>query len=189
MSIYFLESENYTIKTLEVSEVTQDYVNWLNDPEVNEFLEVKYTSWTIENCRTFVAGFEGSTSEYIFGIYSNNSDTHIGNGSVSAVNVNTGTFTISLFIGEKKYWGSSAGTEVILLLLKFGFDHLGLRKCFCGAYSTQLASRFILRKLCAIEEAKLRDKFFHKGIPVDEVIYGIDRNIWMKIKLKYDILD
>ena len=186
MKIYSLNSKNYSIRTLIASEVTQNYVDWLNDPEVNDFLEVKYSTWTLDSCRDYVDCFTDSESEYIFGIYDNKS-IHIGNGSVSQVNLNTGTFTASLFIGEKHHWGKSAGMEVLLLLFKFGFDNLGLRKCFCGAYSNQLASRFILRKIGAIEEAKLKDKFLYKGNPVDEVIYGIDLENWMKIKQKHNI--
>lgn len=189
MSVYKLVSENFYIRTLHVNEVTHTYVDWLNDPEVNEFLEVKYTTWTLESCRRFVAEFQDSKIKYIFGIYDRKKNTHIGNGSVSEINVNTGTFTLALFIGNKEYWGGSAGREATLLLLKFGFDHLGLRKFFGGAYSNQLASRLILRKIGAIEEAKLREKAMFRGHPVDTIVYSVDRESWKMIRQKFNLED
>ena len=187
VEIYKLKTNNYSIKTLYVSEVNQEYVNWLNNPVINEFLEVKYTKWTIENCREYVKEFENTKSKYIFGIYENEKNTHIGNGSVSQVDRHTGTFSIALFIGNTKYWGGTAGLDAHLLLLKFGFDYLGLRKFFGGTYSNQLASRFTLRKIGAIEEARLRQRFKYKDELVDQIIYSLENKEWQRIKKRFNL--
>lgn len=168
-----------------VDDVCDDYLNWINDPEVNEFLESKYTVWTIDSLKDYVSSFEKTKSKFIFTIHDRESNKYIGNASISSVNYNTEVFYFGLFIGDKAYWGKHAAFEASMLLLKFGFEILNMRKVFGGAYSNQLASRFVLKRIGMNLEAKLKDNFKYKDQYVDQVIYSLHKDDWVKTKDKH----
>ncbi len=37
-----LESKNFHLKELDVSDISDDYLAWVNDSEITRFLEIKY---------------------------------------------------------------------------------------------------------------------------------------------------
>ena len=45
-----LSSQRLIYRTLSVEDVTQNYVDWLNDSEVNRYLETRYNHQTKEHC-------------------------------------------------------------------------------------------------------------------------------------------
>jgi ribosomal-protein-alanine N-acetyltransferase len=177
-----LASKNFYLKKLTLNHATEEYVGWLNDKEVNEFLEVRYSVQDLSSVKDFIRNSESDNSRYMFGIFSKETNKHIGNGSVLMINYAHQTFDIGYLIGNKSFWGSSAGFEACLLLLSFGFNILGLRKCFSGVYSNHVKSRFMMRKIGFIHEATLKDHLIFDGNPVDEVYYTMDRNQWSDIK-------
>lgn len=64
-----LSSERLIYRMLCVDDVTQCYVDWLNDPEVNRYLETRHDQQTKESCRKYVADMIWGLSENLFGIY------------------------------------------------------------------------------------------------------------------------
>jgi [ribosomal protein S5]-alanine N-acetyltransferase len=182
-----LQYKNYYLKKFTIADISDSYINWLNDPEVNKFLEAKYQTWNYENTRVYIESFQNTKAKFLFGIYTLEGDKYIGNGSISTVNYNTEVFEFALFVGDQSYWGKGVALEVSLLLLKFGFDELKLRKVFGGAYSNQIASRFTLKKIGLVQEAKLREKYIFEGKPIDHVIYSLDRDGWNVVKKKFSL--
>ena len=182
-----LAFKNYYIQKMTVEDVCADYLNWINDPEVNEFLESKYTIWTIESLKNYVKSFENTNEKFLFSIHDGVSGKYIGNGSISSVNYNTEVFYFGLFVGDKSYWGKNAAFEVSMLLLRFGFEELNMRKVFGGAYANQLASRFVLKRIGMVQEAKLKASFKFREQFVDQVIYSLHKDDWFGIKDKHGL--
>ena len=179
-----LNGSNVLLRKLTVQHVSQEYVNWLNDKEVTEFLEVRHIQQTLGSITEFISEIANDGSRYMFAIYSKDSNQHIGNGSVLMINHIHQTFDIGYLIGNKTFWGTSAGYETCLLLLSFAFDTLNLRKCFSGVYSNHVMSRFMMRKIGFIHEATLKDHLLFNGKSVDEIYYGMDKVLWNNIKNK-----
>tara|TARA_B110000467_G_C18106573_1_gene360108 strand:- start:81 stop:653 length:573 start_codon:yes stop_codon:yes gene_type:complete len=182
-----LAFKNYYIQKMTVDDVGDDYLNWINDPEINEFLESKYTVWTMDSLKEYVRSFENTNVKFLFTINDMVTNKYIGNGSISSVNYNTEVFYFALFIGDKNYWGKHAAFETSMLLLKFGFEELNMRKVFGGAYSNQLASRFVLKRVGMEQEAKLKASFKYKNKFVDQVIYSLHKDEWDKTKVKHEL--
>lgn len=182
-----LSHKRYYLRTLKVEDVNDKYLGWLNDKEVTEYLEIRYKRYTLESLRDYVRSFKTDDSKFLFGVFSKENDEHIGNGTIYNINYFIGTFDIGYLIGEKQYWGKEAGSETLLMLLKFGFEDLGLRKFFGGIYSNHVKGRFVLQKIGFKQEARLSDRFLFEGKPIDQIIYSMDRKQWKLIKEKYDI--
>lgn len=182
-----LSFKHYYIQKMTVADVCDDYLTWINDPQVNEFLESKYTVWTMASLKDYVRSFENSKDKFLFTINDLHSNKYIGNGAISSVNYNTEVFYFGLFIGDQNYWGKNAAFETSMLLLQFGFEELNMRKVFGGAYANQLASRFVLKRVGMQQEAKLKEMSRYKDKFVDQVIYSLHKNEWNTIKSKHKL--
>ena len=187
MNSNILRFKHYYLKPLMEKDVTEKYLNWLNDDEVTKYLEIRYDNYSIEKLKSYIESFKNDKSKFLFGIFSKRNDDHIGNTTVYNINYQTGTFAIGYIIGDKNHWGKGASTETILLSLKYAFDNLNLRKIFTGTYSNHVKSRFTLKKVGFMEEARLKGRFLFKGEAIDEVIYTMDRKQWKDVIKRFDI--
>ena len=128
------------LRPLRDEDVTQEYVYWLNNPEVNRYLETRHSIQTLDTCREFVRRCNTDDSEHLFGVFLNDSDRHIGNAKLGFINQLHRRGQISLFIGEKSFWGQGLAQEIVQVLTRYGFSRLGLERIEAGCYEANLSS-------------------------------------------------
>jgi ribosomal-protein-alanine N-acetyltransferase len=124
---------------LTVSHVDDRYVNWLLDPKVNKFMEVKNTLVSIESQRDFINGINLSPNSLIFGIFTE-SGLLIGSIKCGPISFEEKSAEIGLMIGDKDYWGKGIGTESIRLICEFARTELNLTYLTAGVYSKNTGS-------------------------------------------------
>ena len=177
-----LKGKNYYLQTLVKSEVTQKYVDWLNNPEINKFLEVRFIESNLSSTMEFVSKFNNKDS-YIFGIYDSTSKDHIGNMALY-LDLNHRIAYFGFFIGEKNYWGRKASLESCFLIFHFAFDHLEMRKVGGVVYSNNIGSIFNYKQLGFVEEGRLKNHFLFDDEPVDILYYSMMKEDWKVAKIK-----
>lgn len=182
-----LKYRDYYLRPLTVRDVTERYVRWLGDPDVTQFLEIRYQTHTHSSMCDYVQSFEQREDKFLFGIFTTRNDEHVGNGTVYDVNDNVGTFDYGFLVGEKDHWGRGAGLAASLMLLAFGFDSLRMRKFFGGCYRNHHKSRFVYKRIGCTLEGCLQGRFLLDGVPVDETIYSLSRDQWEGVKVKFGI--
>ena len=74
-----LESNMLILKELRLNNVTKEYVGWLNDVEVNKYLESRFVTHNERTVREFVENCAKSNLKYLFGIFIKSDMRHIGN--------------------------------------------------------------------------------------------------------------
>lgn len=139
VKIYNKEKPSIYLQSISVNDVNETYVNWLNDPQINQYLETRLSTQNRETVMSFVQATLNTPSEYLFTIRTKNKQ-HIGNIKIGAINEYHGTAEVSLFIGDKNAWGKGYATLAIKLVNYFAFTTLKLRKLSAGAYQTNIAS-------------------------------------------------
>lgn len=139
VKIFNKEKPSIYLQSINVNDVNETYVNWLNDPLVNQYLETRFSPQNIETVGLFVETTLHTPDEYLFTIRTKDK-CHIGNIKIGAINDHHGTGEVSLFIGDKNYWGKGYATLAIKLISGFAFSTLKLRKLSAGAYQTNVAS-------------------------------------------------
>jgi len=72
-----LQYKTYYLKEFTVDDVNKDYIEWLNNPEINKYLEAKYTVWSHLNATNYVQSFRNNREKYLFGIYTLEGDKYI----------------------------------------------------------------------------------------------------------------
>jgi len=185
---YTAKYGNFYVRALLVNDVDENYLRWVCDEEVTDFLEIKYNTYTLQNLMDYTASFEGDTSKFLFGVFDTETHKHIGNGTINSVNYHSGIFDVGYFIGEKEYWGKNSGLATLLMLKKIAFEELKLRKIISWVYANNIRNRFVLQRIGYTHEATIKERFLYKGIKTDAGIYTLTTEDWFaKVKPKFEI--
>lgn len=152
------------------------YASWLNDAEVNQYLETRFIVQSEEKIADFIEG-QNSRSDVVFcAICLKETDEHIGNIKIGPINYHHRKGDISCFIGEKSAWGYGYGTEAMRLMLDYGFRVLDLEKICCGIYGTNVGSQRMVTKCGFVREGVLRSEVVTRaGERIDCYHYGLLR--------------
>ena len=134
-----LEGNQIYLRRLTEDDVTSTYVRWLNDPDINQYLESRFCEHTIEDTRAFIRSVTND-SNYMFGIFDKATDAHIGNIKIGSINSRHLSADLGFMIGEKQYWGRGIATEAIRLATDYAFNVLHLHKLWGGAYEPNIGS-------------------------------------------------
>lgn len=158
-----IETERLILRTLSEHHASEKYVNWLNDPEVNQYLETRHREQTLEDCKEFIKSCNGDPSSHLFGIFEKRDNVHIGNAKIGFINQHYQRGQVSIFIGEKECWGKGFSTEVVRALTKYGFADLELHRLEAGCYEENLASLRVFLKNGYTVEGFMRDQVILDG--------------------------
>jgi RimJ/RimL family protein N-acetyltransferase len=169
--------KRYYLKTLLPDDVSERYLSWLHDPEVNRYLEVRLTKHTLESLREWVSDFDNKL-KYLFGIYTKGIDVHIGTVTLYAIHPYHGTAYEGYMVGDKGYWGKGVVLEVLPLIFNFGFNQLGLRKITGGMYLDNVTSIVNCKKLGMKQEACLKSHLRLGDRFVDQLIFSMFKEDW-----------
>ncbi len=133
-NIRALETENLLLKELDISDVTENYVTWLNDEDINQFLQVRHQKHTLKTTRDYVQNLKESEHNFLFGIFEKNNNRHIGNIRLTISHPIDKVANIGILIGEKNSHGKGYAKESILKVTEFGFKKLNLKRIEAGFY-------------------------------------------------------
>jgi RimJ/RimL family protein N-acetyltransferase len=135
-----IEGQQIVLRDLRLEDVTQAYVDWMNDPEVVQYTESRFSQHTLETVRSFVRVYGNNPGSILFGIFSKEKGIHVGNIKLGPVNWYHGLGDLALIIGNKAFWGRGVAPEAIAMASRYAFDVLHLSKVTAGCYSTNKAS-------------------------------------------------
>lgn len=173
-----LVGNQITLKPLNLNNYSMNYINWLNNIEINSYLESRFTEINKNKIEEYINEIYSSNNSILFGIFFNKNKNHIGNIKIGTINWNHYFTYIGYFVGDKTLWGKGIATEAIVLATYFSFQDLGLYKCKAGVYSTNLASIRALEKAGYAREGCFKDDLIGPKGREDWLIYGISKNNW-----------
>jgi [ribosomal protein S5]-alanine N-acetyltransferase len=158
-----IETKRLVLRPLTESDASQTYADWLNDSDVNQYLETRFEVHTIESCRTFIQYCNQDPSSNLFGIFLKENDKHIGNSKLGNVNLHHARAELSMFIGDKSCWRNGFATEVVQALTAYGFERLNLKRIQAGCYEKNLQSLRIFLNVGYTIEGFLRHHVMDNG--------------------------
>lgn len=170
--------KNIILRTLELADCQEYYINWLNDNETNQYLESRWSKHDISSVKNFVASINNSEHSYIFAIIQGTK--HIGNIKIGPIDYLYKFADIRYLIGEKSCWGKGYATEAIGLILEFAFETLKLHRVEAGAYEQNIGSQKALLKNGFIQEGVFRKRKFLKthDMYCDSYKYSVLKEEW-----------
>jgi len=168
-----IHSDRLLLRTLTPEDIGDRYLSWINDPDVFQYLEVRFTEQTIGSLRDSVSQFNDSEDNLFLGIFIKEDGTHIGNIKLGPINPHHQSAPIGIIIGDRNHWGKAYATETIQALTEYAFRALNIHKLFAGCYSSNEGSRRAFLKVGFEEEGRLREYWLCDGERQDEILLGL----------------
>ena len=173
----YSEGKKIYLREVRESDVNDEYYNWINDPEINQFLETRFFPRSKNDILSYVRKMDCNPGEIFFAICIKENDKHIGNIKLGPINWIHRKGDISLVIGNKEYWGKGIAAEAIGLVVDFAFNVLNLHKLCAGYYESNIGSAKAFAKCGFTEEGSYRQEYFFNGNFIDVIRTGlINRN-------------
>ena len=96
-------SKDIFLRKLQLTDVNQKYVRWLNDKKTNRYTEQRYFKHNIKSIKNYVKDKKLSKFEYLYGIFilKNKKKIHLGNLKIGPINFRHKFAEISYLIGNK----------------------------------------------------------------------------------------
>ena len=176
----FLVGQRLYLRFLEESDITEDYIGWLNNHEVTRYLETGKFPSTPQTVRKYLERFIESTTDLIFAIVDRETEQHIGNITLNNINWIHRTADTGILIGQKEFWGRGYAFEAWSLIIEYAFERLGLRKIIAGSIADNLPSIHVLKKLGFKIEGTFRQQFLVEGAYRDAVCFGLFKEEFCK---------
>lgn len=168
-----LEGRQVILRQIEEGDCTPAYIKWLNDPEVNQYLETRWVGQDEGSIKEFIRSQRSNAHSILFAICLAEGMGHIGNIKIGPINKHHGYGAISYFIGEKSLWGKGIASEAVGLVCNFAFTELGLRRVEAGAYASAVGSWKALEHNGFVREGVFRKQVYSNGIYMDVYSYGL----------------
>ncbi len=168
-----LKGKNIYLRALSLKDAKGNYPHWLNDPEVTKYNSHGETCYTQKMAEEYIAMVAESDSYHVFAIIQNETDTHIGNISLQALDSKARNAEFAILIGKSSVYAQGIGEEAGRLLLTYGFSGLKLHRIYCGTSSENIGMQKLALKLGMKQEGIRRDALTKNGKFADIIEYGI----------------
>jgi len=168
-----LTGTDLLLRPVRLSDVNEDYVRWMNDPEVNRYLETRFRSQEQRDIEEYVRTMREKPGVYFFAMVLKDRRLHIGNIKLEIVSSIHHRGEISLFIGEKEQWGRGLASQAISMVRDFALSELRLHKLTAGCYSNNPGSARAFEKAGFTREAVLKEEYRCEGRWVDRYCYAL----------------
>ena len=118
-----LVGENVYLSPRSVEDAEQ-YAEWLNDFETTDYTGRSGQILTVESEREYLEN--NINAEAVFAIVKSEDDKMIGSAGIESIDHLNRIGTLGIFIGDKESRNKGYGTEVVNMLLEYGFKYLNL---------------------------------------------------------------
>lgn len=131
-----LITERLILSPLNVSFLSEKYLNWINDEEVLRYLETKKGS-SLKDLKDYLINIE-KKNIYAWAILIKETQKHIGNIKIDPINREENSGEYGIMIGEKSLWGMGFGKEASEEVIRFSFEDLKLNHITLGVLSKNI---------------------------------------------------
>ncbi len=155
-----LENNRIYLRPLRIEDITGEYVQGLNDTEVNRYLEVRRNVQTCESVEKFVISNMEDQSSILFGIFIKNSrEPFIGTIRVHGIDFFHYMASIGICIFAKRAWKKGHAFQALQLVKDYLWGVLGLHYLEAGAYAKNISSINAFTRAGFMEWYRVKDKF------------------------------
>jgi ribosomal-protein-alanine N-acetyltransferase len=140
-----LESERLVYKRVSLAHLSEDYVGWLNDPEISRFIE-KSGDYTLDKLRAFLTDVQEKDLLF-WGIHLKSNGLHLGNIKIDPINERHGFGEYGILMGRKAEWGKGYAKEASQTIMDFCFKTIKLRKMTLGVVVDNTAAVNLYKSL------------------------------------------
>ncbi len=156
-----------TLVSFGPDQITDRYVAWLNDPEVNAYSRRKGLRITAEDAGRYLSSLRAD--EHVLAIL--REGEHVGNVKFGPIDWQNACADISILVGERRAWGQGIGTEAVYLVSRHLLKTLGLNRVHADSFNPAFLG--LVGKLGWRVEGVLRERVRLDGRFVDDTVVSL----------------
>lgn len=165
-----LETERMSLRPVRESDITDEYVDGLNNAEINRYLVLRQKQ-TLSLVREYVEINWDSPAAILFGLFLKNDPfPFIGTIRISEIDMFHYLATVGVCLFAKRAWKKGYAIEALKAVADYAFRDIGLHYLEAGAYADNSNSIELFRKAGFTETHTVRNKYRH-GNEFKDVIY------------------
>ncbi len=168
----FLKGKKVHLRGLSHSDLSGNYVNWLNDSEVCEYNNHHRFAYSKVQAEEFINSTNNKL-ELVLAICDNKTEAHIGNISLQKIDWISRNAEFAILLGEKDYWGKGVATEAAQMIISHGFSELNLARIYCGTSVENTGMQKLANALNMSHEGAREKALFKHGAYIDILEYGL----------------
>lgn len=163
-----MQTDRLILTPISKDHITERYVAWLNDKEVNKYLETR-GNYSIERLTDYIENLI-IQKKAMWAIHLKESNKHIGNIKIDPINIKHGYGEYGILIGDKHEWGKGFAREASKRVIDYFFhDDFKLRKITLGVVADNTDAMSLYRNLGFIIEGVYKNHVIYDNIYYDVV--------------------
>ena len=168
-----LEAERIHLRPLREGDITDEYVNGLNDPEVNKYLLLRQAQ-TCPVGREYVRQNWDSPVSILFGIFLKNDPfPFVGTIRISGIDFFHYLANVGVCLFAKRAWKKGYAIEAMKEVVAYAFRDIGLHYLEACAYADNANSFELFRRAGFFETHRIKDKYRLRDCFKEVVYLGI----------------
>ena len=140
-----LEKERLKLEPISIKFCSNKYVNWLNDPEIYQYLD-NGGNYTYNSLFEYLNKYTEKPILF-WAIIIKEDNTHIGNIKVDPINKKNQIGEYGILMGDKNKWGQGYAKEATKAVIDYCFKVLELRKITLGVIKDNITAVKLYQKL------------------------------------------
>jgi RimJ/RimL family protein N-acetyltransferase len=175
------EGEKIRLVPLDHDRHFERCVQWLNDPEITQWLLIgDFPITRVAEREFFDRMTKPGETEVVFAIETRDEKSEpIGATGLHNISFRHGTATSGTFIGCAGLWGRGLGSDVIRVRSHYAFDTLGLRLLLTEVMADNVRSLRALQKNGYRETGRIPARYWKRGAYRDCIQLALTRDEWL----------
>ncbi len=169
-----IRTRRLVLRALGTEHITPEYEHWLNDPAVNQFLEIRFERQTRAKMEIFLRekAQHIDTSKH-FGVFDEDGQRLVGTVSSPTVNLHHLSADVSFVIGHSEASGKHYATEAVHALVYYLIYECQIQHLHAGYYEGHVASARVLTSNGFRIEGQMRSHYVSDGMRLNRVLVGL----------------
>ena len=165
-----LTGTKVSLRPFTLQDITDDYIGWLNDPEVTRYSNQRFFVHDRASCKAYFASFADTANAFL-SIHTTLNPTAIGT-MTAYRNLHHKTCDAGIMVGNRSYWGGGYGQEAWNLLTNWLLSEGEVRKLTAGCLAANQAMVRLMERSGMVHEATREGQELLDGEPTDIVHYA-----------------
>ena len=145
-----ISTNRFTLKPLNLGDVTQWYADWLNNSSTNQYISSRLS---LEELKGYVAERCNRDDVLFLGIFNKVDGLHIGNIKYEPVDTQQSYAVMGILIGDAAWRGREVAGEVILASASWLHTNKKINQIVLGVSKSNVAAIRAYRKIGFIEKS------------------------------------
>ena len=155
MKAKVLTSERLILKPLSLEHLSIDYVNWMNDTEVNKYL-VSGGDYTFKDLESYLK-LQEEKDILFWAIHLKETNKHIGNIKIDPIDVLKRSGEYGIMMGDKSEWRKGFAKEASHIVINYCFSEINLSAITLGVVKANSNAVNLYRQIGFICEKEIID--------------------------------